>query len=182
MTVLVLSGSTPADCPEDFHAKLVRAAHAAGVSVIVDTSGPGLLRAARAGADWVKPNAEELNELFEHKDLFEHEDLIASAGELVRAGASNVLVSRGEDGMVLVDRTGPRSSARLERVLQGNPTGAGDASVAALARCLAANSQSDEAARLPDEDVRTILTEAVALSASAVLMPKRGRSTPIGRN
>ncbi|MCF2572020.1 1-phosphofructokinase family hexose kinase [Brevibacterium sp. UCMA 11754] len=178
VTVLVLSGSTPADCPEDFHAKLVRAAHAAGVSVIVDTSGPGLLRAARAGADWVKPNAEELNELFEHKDLFEHEDLIASAGELVRAGASNVLVSRGEDGMVLVDRTGPRSSARLERVLQGNPTGAGDASVAALARCLAANSQSDEAARLPDEDVRTILTEAVALSASAVLMPQAGQIHP----
>ncbi|MDN5737199.1 PfkB family carbohydrate kinase [Brevibacterium sp. BDJS002] len=172
VTVLVLSGSTPADCPEDFHTKLVRAAHAAGVSVIVDTSGPGLLRAARAGADWVKPNAEELNELFEHKDL------IASAGELVSAGARNVLVSRGEDGMVLVDRTGQRGIARLDRVLQGNPTGAGDACVAALARCLAAKSQGDEAARLPDEDVRAILTEAVALSASAVLMPQAGQIHP----
>lgn len=176
VTVLVLSGSTPADCPEDFHSKLVAAAHAAGVSVIVDTSGPGLLRAARAGADWVKPNAEELNE------VFEHEDLTASAGELIRAGAGTVLVSRGEDGMVLVDRTGPRFSARLDRVLQGNPTGAGDACVAAVARCLATKPQGDVAARLPDEDVRAILTEAVALSASAVLMPQAGQVHPEWRN
>lgn len=176
VSVLVLSGSTPADCPEDFHSNLVTAAHAAGVSVIVDTSGPGLLRAARAGADWVKPNAEELNE------LFADEDLIASAGELVRAGAGHVLVSRGEEGMVLVDRTGPRSSARLGRVLQGNPTGAGDAAVAGVARCLAAKSQGPEPARLPDEDVRAILREAVALSASAVLMPQAGQVHPEWQN
>lgn len=173
VSVLVLSGSTPADCPDDFHSKIVSAAHTAGVEVIVDTSGPGLLSAARAGADWVKPNAEELNE------LFAHEDTTTSARELVRTGAHNVLVSRGEDGMVLVDESGQRSRARLRRVLHGNPTGAGDASVAALARCLAAMSQGTKAStQLADDDVDVILTEAVALSASAVLMPQAGRIHP----
>lgn len=173
VSVLVLSGSTPADCPEDFHSSLVTAAHAVGARVIVDTSGPGLLRAARAGADWVKPNLEELS------DLFAHEDATASAKELVGTGAGNVLVSRGEDGMVFVDGTGPRSSARLQRVFQGNPTGAGDASVAALAMCLDKMPQgTTAAARLADDDVREILTSAVALSASAVLMPQAGQVHP----
>lgn len=124
----------------------------------------------------MKPNAEELNE------LFEHEDLTASAGELIRAGAGNVLVSSGEEGMVFVDRTGPRLSARLDRVLTGNPTGAGDACVAAMARCLAAKSPGHEGTRLPDADVRAVLTEAVALSASAVLMPQAGQVHPEWRN
>lgn len=182
VSVLVLSGSTPADWPDDFHSGLVSAAHAAGASVIVDTSGPALLNAARAGADWVKPNEEEL------RDLFAHEDTTTSAGELVRTGARHVLVSCGEDGMVLVDETGPRSSARLQRVLQGNPTGAGDASVAALARCLATISARERtpaqstSAQLSDDDVREILTDAVALSASAVLMPQAGQIHPDWQN
>lgn len=177
VTVLVLSGSTPADCPEDFHRRLVTAARAAGVRVIVDTSGPGLIRAARAGADWVKPNEEELSE------LFAHEDPTASARALVRSGARNVLVSRGEDGMVLVDESGPRASARLQRVLRGNPTGAGDASVAALARCLDTMVRGTPASeQLSDDEVREILTEAVALSASAVLMPQAGQIHPDWRN
>lgn len=182
VSVLVLSGSTPADCPEGFHSRLVTAAHAAGVRVIVDTSGPGLLGAARAGADWVKPNQEELNE------LFAHEDPTTSAMELISTGAANVLVSLGEDGMVLVDGAGPRLSARLQRVLRGNPTGAGDASVAALARCLArmpqgpATQGATASAPLADEDLREILTDAVALSASAVLMPHAGQIHPDWQN
>lgn len=177
VTVLVLSGSTPADCPEDFHQRIVTAAHAAGVHVIVDTSGPGLIRAAWAGADWVKPNEEELSE------LFAHEDPSASARELVRTGARNVLVSRGEDGMVLVDGSGPRSSARLQRALRGNPTGAGDASVAALARCLNEMGRGTPAGKqLADAEVRETLTEAVALSASAVLMPQAGQVHADWRN
>ncbi|GAA1860910.1 1-phosphofructokinase family hexose kinase [Brevibacterium marinum] len=169
VSVLVISGSTPADCPDDFHAGLVGAAHAAGVSVIVDTSGPALLTAARAGADWVKPNDEEL------KELFAHEDATTSARELVGLGAHRVLVSRGEAGMVLVDGNGTRWSARLRRVLRGNPTGAGDAAVAALAHHLV---ESPDSGWMSEGSVRDM----VALSASAVLMPQAGRIHPDWKN
>ncbi|WP_137824979.1 PfkB family carbohydrate kinase, partial [Brevibacterium sp. 2SA] len=171
LRVLVISGSTPDDCPADLVPGLITAAHAAGITVIVDTSATGLLAAAEAGADWVKPNDEELRELFaDDADTerakcaaaFERafspgtaragarlsdtsiavaaggDPVLRGAGRLIAAGARHVLVSRGADGMDLVDATGPRRRARLARTLHGNPTGAGDAAVAALAWTLAA--------------------------------------------
>ncbi|WP_232623754.1 1-phosphofructokinase family hexose kinase [Brevibacterium casei] len=170
LRVLVISGSTPDDCPADLVPGLIAAAHAAGVTVIVDTSGAGLLTAAEAGADWVKPNDEELRALFADEADTERakctaaieqasspgtalagarlsdtavavsacgDPVLRGAGRLIDAGARHVLVSRGADGMDLVDATGPRRRARLARTLHGNPTGAGDAAVAALAWTLA---------------------------------------------
>src|SRR5206468_3577833 len=60
--VAVGGGSLPPGVPEDLYAQLVHAARAAGVKVAVDTSGPPLLAALRAGPDLVKPNREELAE------------------------------------------------------------------------------------------------------------------------
>lgn len=172
--VLVVSGSTPADLPEDLLPGLIASAHAAAVDVVVDTSGHGLLAAARAGADWVKPNEEELRAL----DAGAADDLLGAAQRLVRAGAGSVLLSRGAAGLVVVDDSGPRRAARLERTLQGNPTGAGDAAVAALAASLAeARRQGTRTRgpdRLSDDEITEILVRAVALSASAVLMPQAG--------
>lgn len=161
MKVLAISGSTPSDLPRGFYRELISAAGNAGVATIVDTSGEGLIAAAEAGADWVKPNDEEL------RDVCGHEDWATSAGELIRLGTGRVLVSRGHEGMALVDESGPGLSARLPRVLQGNPTGAGDATVAALAWQLAEHAGT-----------RSILAHAVGISASAVLMPQAGQIHP----
>lgn len=170
--VLVVSGSTPADLPENFFSELITAAHDAGVDVIVDTSAQGLLAAAQAGADWLKPNAEELAELFGARDWAD------AAGELINAGAGQVLVSRGAEGMALVDGSGPRMTAHLGEELSGNPTGAGDAGVAALAWQLAEMNESGRVSHLDDDAVRRILIHAVGISASAVLMPQAGQIHP----
>ncbi|MGN6033857.1 1-phosphofructokinase family hexose kinase [Brevibacterium casei] len=207
LRVLVISGSTPPDCPDDLVPGLIASAHAAGVEVVVDTSGPALLAAVRAGADWVKPNDDEIAALFARDGRPDRAsaagDLLADAGRLVDAGAGHVLLSLGEAGMVLIDDQGPRLRARLDETLHGNPTGAGDAAVAALAWVLserpptepvegptgqapaalpadpaagsAPRSRTGTVGRLGEDEVRDILTRAVAVSAAAVLMPQAGQ-------
>ncbi len=98
----------------------------AGVPVIVDTSGPALLRAADAGATVLKPNAAELVEATGVADPVE------GARSLIARGTELVLLSLGAEGMLAVTATA-LVHARLDEPLAGNPTGAGDAGVAACA-------------------------------------------------
>ena len=110
----------------------------AGIPVVVDTSGPGLLAAARAGASALKPNHEEL-------------EAATGAGRPARGGAPAfsrsalrlVVVSLGRDGLLVVDRADVPLHARLPRALHGNPTGAGDAAVAAITAALATGPSLD---------------------------------------
>lgn len=214
LRVLVISGSTPPDCPADLVPGLIASAHAAGVEVVVDTSGPALLAAVRAGADWVKPNDDEIAALptdgeqgstpahgtaaaHDGTGSFDSADVLVAAGRLLDLGAGHVLLSLGAEGMVLIDERGPRMRARLDDTLHGNPTGAGDAAVAALAWFLSErppaegltagtaerppDSESDPrmrtgtAGRLGEDEVRELLTRAVGVSAAAVLMPQAGQ-------
>jgi tagatose 6-phosphate kinase len=144
--VLVISGSLPPGVDEDAIARLARR----DVPVIVDTAGEALRRAAPYA--WaVKPNAEELAELTGTVDP------VAGARTL---GARTVVVSLGADGLLAVT-AGEVHRAAPPRVVTGNPTGAGDAVVAALAA--GAGSPWPE-----------LLGDAAALSAAAVLAPVAG--------
>jgi fructose-1-phosphate kinase PfkB-like protein len=62
----------------------------------------------------------------------------------------------------------PTRQARLGRVLSGNPTGAGDAAVAAIASAFGAG----------QTDPTLVLSRATAWSAAAVLMPGAGQIHP----
>ncbi|MGW8764125.1 1-phosphofructokinase family hexose kinase [Streptomyces sp. NPDC055815] len=148
--VVVLSGSTPPGLPLDAYAVLIRAAAAAGALTVLDTSGPALTAALEAGPDVIKPNAAELSEVTGCGDPAE------AITELRRLGARTVVASAGPDGLRAVTPNGVWQAAP-PLLLSGNPTGAGDACVAAIASGLAAR------AAWPD-----ILREAVALSAAAV--------------
>lgn len=162
--VLVGSGSLPDQAPADFYPALVALAHAAGVPAIIDTSGAGILAAAKAGADLLKPNNHELMEAVGENDL------VAAARTLMTLGAKRVLVSVGEEGMLAfsADAPGRYLQAKLPAPLSGNPTGAGDAAVSAAAVALANG----------EEDLREILRQATAVSAAAVLMPGAGEISP----
>lgn len=162
--VLVGSGSLPVGAPADFYPALVALAHNAGVPAIIDTSGPGIVAAARAGADLLKPNAEELSAALGDPNR------VSAARSLIGLGAKMVLVSAGEEGMLAFSAEAPESywQARLAVPLRGNPTGAGDAAVAAAAVALASGVVD------PEE----ILRRATAWSAAAVLMPAAGELSP----
>ena len=153
---VVISGSLPIDAPPDALAVLVEQAHARGRPVVVDTSGPALAEVMSARPTLVKPNADELAELAGDADPH------SAAARLARTHRIGVVASLGPNGLVAVDERGAWH-ARPARPLDGNPTGAGDAVVAALARGLARNEE------LPD-----ILADAVAVSAAAVLQPHAG--------
>lgn len=156
-SVLVASGSLPPGAPSDAFTQLTRAGHDAGCRVVVDTSGPGLLACLAAHPDVVKPN---LQELIEATGL---RDPVAAVRSLHQRGARVVLLSLGPDGLVLAHSDHPWVRARLDQVLTGNPTGAGDAAVAAIAACLADR-----------RSLRTGLVDAVAWSAAAVLQEVAG--------
>ncbi len=101
--------------------------------VVVDTSGAGLLAAARAGAHALKPNREELAEATGLADPLD------GARALLDLGARLVVVSLGADGLLAIGRHGaPVVRADCPGSLHGNATGAGDAAVAAIAVSLAA--------------------------------------------
>lgn len=155
--VLVISGSLPPGAPETLLPILIGVGRDAGVPVIVDTSGPALLTAAGAGASVLKPNAAELAEATGVADPVE------GARSLIARGAELVLLSLGADGMLAVTASGVLH-ARLDAPLAGNPTGAGDAGVAACAVLYA------DGVRDPER----VLRRATAWSAAAVLMPLAG--------
>jgi 1-phosphofructokinase family hexose kinase len=152
------SGSLAPGTPQTFYADLVRAAHDAGAVAIIDAVGEALIAAADAGADLLKPNRSELLETTGESDP------IAGARELIGRGARLVLVSLGADGMLAVCDRAPVWHARMPRPLEGNPTGAGDAAVAAAAATFASG----------ERDARAVLARATAWSAAAVLTPVAG--------
>ena len=154
------SGSLPPNAPESFYPDLVKAARILHLSSVIDTSGPALLAAARAGATVLKPNHHELLEATGEADLE------SGAKMLLALGAGLVLVSQGEEGMLAFDSRDPAIfwHARFPTVIAGNPTGAGDAAVAAVAVLLAQGSRN----------VADLLRAATGWSASAVLMPTAG--------
>ncbi len=170
---LVIAGSLPPQAPAGFYETLVTAARAAGIPTVIDVAGPALRTAARAGADLLKPNGDELAEATGLADP------AAGAQQLIAEGAGAVLVSLGEAGMECHTRHGAWR-AGLGRTLQGNPTGAGDAAVAAATVGIA------EARTAATGDARDAhwphtLRTAIAWSAAAVLSPLAGELHPSWR-
>jgi len=164
-TVVVLSGSLPRGVPEDAYGQLIVLTHAHGARSILDANGPALGLALAAHPDLVKPNVMELI------GATGVGDPVAGAEALRRNGALDVVVSAGRDGVVALPRDGGVLGARLRAPLAGNPTGAGDAMVAAFAAGLADNVTADPAT---EGGWATMLTAAVAWSGAAVLQPVAG--------
>ncbi|WP_116949551.1 1-phosphofructokinase family hexose kinase [Jiangella endophytica] len=153
---LVVSGSLPPGAPDDLLPRLIAAAHAAGVPAVADTSGPALLSAAGAGPALLKPNAEELADAVPGTPS-------DAARRLLGLGAGRVVVSQGADGLLGLTRDGELWRVAAVPGVGGNPTGAGDASVAGLVRGLITG------APWPD-----VLADAAALGAAAVLSAAAG--------
>jgi tagatose 6-phosphate kinase len=182
--VVVLSGSLPPGVPPDAYAVLCRTA---ACPTILDTSGEALRHGLAGGPAIVKPNAAELAEIAAGESADRDAaaaggraearggdsaggdsvgggaaGIVAAARRMRTAGAGAVVVSLGAEGLVAITEDGVWR-ARPPEAVRGNPTGAGDAVVAALAAGLAAGRG------WPDR-----LAEAVALSAAAVHAPAAG--------
>lgn len=130
---MVIAGSVASGLPSPAVADLVRVGRSAGTPVFVDTSAPVLRECVEAGADVIKPNRDELTAAVGRAISPGLDALAAAARELVGPDDPTVVVaSSGPEGLLAVDGTGRRWSARSPVVTGGNPTGAGDAALAAI--------------------------------------------------
>ncbi len=144
-TVMVLSDYQKGVLSGGTCQKLITAARNAGRRVVVDPKGADFAR--YAGADLITPNRPELA-LATGMPVDSEAAIIAAAQALREAhGFGGVLVTRGADGMTLLDAQGirhfPAEAAEVHDV-----SGAGDTVVAVLAAALAAGLPLPVAARL----------------------------------
>ena len=144
---LVVSGNLQKS-PAGAFSALLSAAREAGISAVVDTSGAALQEALTVRPLLIKPNGEELCELFgERADT--PEALLALARRAQAAGARNVLVSIGADGALLLAETGCVYRARLCNTRPVVSTvGAGDSVTAGFLAGLLDTGDYAEALRL----------------------------------
>ncbi|MEV0972554.1 1-phosphofructokinase family hexose kinase [Microtetraspora glauca] len=156
--VVVLSGSVPPGVGQDAYAQLIADARRHDVRVLLDADHEPLRLGLAARPDVAKPNAAELARVAGPGPVEE------AARQLLAAGPAAVVVSRGADGLLGVT-PGGSWTVRPPRRLSGNPTGAGDAVAAALARALLSPGPVDWPRALAD---------AAAMSAAAVLSPVAG--------
>lgn len=163
MSGLVIAGSLPDGVSPVLPAELARTAIAAGVPTICDFDGPALKVAAGVPGIVLTPNTEELERLT-GRPAGTVAEILAAVDPLLADGVAAVVVTRGGAGLVGVTATRAWSAA-LPKPLAGNPTGAGDAAVAALIAGLAAAGTPD----WPE-----LLADAVATSAAAVVIPVAG--------
>jgi tagatose 6-phosphate kinase len=159
--VVTLSGSVPTDLGETAYATLV--ALAGEVPVVLDASGMQLNRAVAERPALAAPNRSEAAEALGREIRGVDQLAAAAAADLRARGAGAAVISSGAEGLVAVT---DKSSwaARPPRLVSGNPTGAGDALTAALARGL-----------LYDESWPETLATGIAWSAGAVAMPWAGQ-------
>lgn len=97
---------------------------------VVDATGALLLNVLKYHPFLIKPNHEELGELFGLGALHDEQEIIAYARKLQDMGACNVLVSRGKDGAILLDETGAVHTGASPKGVLVNSVGAGDSMVA----------------------------------------------------
>ncbi|MBE3518837.1 MAG: 1-phosphofructokinase [Firmicutes bacterium] len=181
-SVIVFAGSLPPGCPTDLYYRLIALANQRGVRTILDASSDALREGLRAAPFLVKPNLQELEELFGTR--FQRDtEIIDAAREIVRSGVKIVVVSMGSDGAIAVargwsvgDSAGEGAPAKgsavpvrawrafAPEVRVGNTVGAGDAMVAGLAASLARC-----------DDIATALKFAVAAGSAAASDPGTGQ-------
>ena len=119
--VLVLSGSLPQGLPETAFPQLLEAARPARALLVnVLPYHPFL----------IKPNLEELCQLFQAEGPLTPLEAKEYAKELQRMGARNVVVSLGEKGALLLEESGRCLGCRSPRGQAVSTVGAGDSLVA----------------------------------------------------
>lgn len=127
--MLVLAGSVPEGLSSDTYKNIL--AHLSGkrVKAVVDATRDMLLNVLEYSPFLVKPNHQELGEIF-GKNLCEIDEVICYARKLKEMGAVNVLVSMAEKGAVLVDEHGVVHRCGICSGRTVNTVGAGDSMVA----------------------------------------------------
>lgn len=126
---LVLAGSIPKSLPSNIYETILSRLSGKKIKTIVDAGGDLLLNVLKYQPFLIKPNKDELGELF-GVTINDNEDVIKYAKKLKFMGAANVLVSLAGDGAILLDESGAIYTCHACKGNVINSVGAGDSMVA----------------------------------------------------
>ena len=127
--ILVLAGSIPSSMPETIYCDIIRKVKERRVRVIVDASGKLLMNVLEYGPFLVKPNLQELGDLF-GVEISTPDSAVAYAKKLIDMGAQNVVVSMAGDGAAYIDSEKKVIEMQAPKGTLVNGVGAGDSLVA----------------------------------------------------
>ena len=133
-SVVITGGSLPPGMEPEFYVEAIHMAREQGVPVLFDASQPNLEVGLRARPTFIKPNNHELSALV-GKELDSAEALYASASDVLARYGSEVVISRGNKGVLAVLREGSYRIPPIP-VDVSSPAGAGDALLAGLAHAV----------------------------------------------
>lgn len=155
-TLFVFSGSVPKGLPENVYKILIDIVHNGGGKAILDASGVALSLGLEAKPEYIKPNTDELSELFSKKQKWDETSIKKATAQLVAMGIKNVAVTLGDKGAYYVSKKKMLKSEPVD-VNVSSTVGAGDAFVAGM--CFG---------WMKDFDERETFEMAVATSTGAV--------------
>ncbi len=127
--ILVLAGSIPSTLPNSIYSDIMKDMCGKGIKFIVDATGKLLLNVLKYKPFLVKPNKEELEEMFGVK-IKTRQEVVYYGRKLRDGGANNVLISMGQEGAILIDEYGDIHDIKAPEGKTINTVGAGDSMVA----------------------------------------------------
>lgn len=133
---VTISGSLPEGMNKDFYSLLIQKASAAGVQVLLDTSGETLKTSVESQHKpfLIKPNETEIADLI-GKKLNSEDELVSALKEPLFDGIEWIVVTLGADG-ALVKKGTNFYRVIIPSIKVVNPVGSGDSTIAGLAYAL----------------------------------------------
>jgi 1-phosphofructokinase family hexose kinase len=144
---LTLCGSFPSNVPPDALYDLLRRARDTDLPVLLDTSGPQLLKALSASPTLLKINQFEAGAMLEYT-IATPQEALRAARMLQKRGARAVVITLGSRGAVGLDAEGTSFGWVAPPVAAVYTTGSGDCLFAGIASALARGESLSEATRL----------------------------------
>lgn len=126
---IVIAGNVPNTMPDDVYERILERIKGKKVRIIVDATKKLLLNSLKYKPFLIKPNRQELSEIFE-TEVSTEADIEKYAKELQKLGAQNVLISLGGDGAMLIDEFGEKHKQGVLKEKVINTVGSGDSMVA----------------------------------------------------
>lgn len=127
--ILVLAGSVPYGLDGNVYEKIMQHLSERDIKFVIDTHGNALKQALKHEPYLIKPNFDELCDLF-GKRFETQNEIIEAMQKLQESGAVNVLTSLGDKGALLLDEYKKVHIAHPIKITPHNTVGAGDGMVA----------------------------------------------------
>ena len=144
-TVVTLTGRLPEGIPMEKVKGMLLRFHEHDIRFVIDSRSFTLADLIEVRPYLIKPNEEEIV-AYMHREVNTMEDALLSARELHDTGITNVMISMGAQGAVLVSDTGAYVT-KAPSIVPVSTIGAGDSSIAGFLAALSLGEREENALR-----------------------------------